>query len=417
MNQEMFRKAARDRLSSPGQLEDAIRVAAPRTWMALAAVLLVALAAGLWGVLGRLPTTVTGTGVLIRAGGVYSLVSTTSGRVQQMLVADDATVARDQVIAIVDQPELRARLRAGEEALARERADLAELVERRDRALRFDLEQRRRERASLDEQVRQATAELEFLRGELSINRDLESRGLVTRQTTIDIERRIEQCRAQAATLRGQIQQSAGAGQMARDRVTEDVAAARQRLADHERDLGLLRRQTDEGTRVRSFHAGRVVAVKVEAGAMVTVGTPMVSLEVPQNSLEAVLFVDAGRVKEVTAGMRVELTPSAIRREEYGFITGVVTRVSEYPATFEEEMRLLANEPLVRALQGDGADTQVNVRLDRDATTRSGFKWSSRTGPPVAIDSGTMCGAEIVTRSDPPIRLVFPAIRRTLGLD
>jgi HlyD family secretion protein len=98
-------------------------------------------------------------------------------------------------------------------------------------------------------------------------------------------------------------------------------------------------------------------------------------------------------------------------------MSGVVTYVSTYPATLEEEMRLLENEPLVRAMQGDGPDIQVSVTLDRDPTTKSGFKWSSRTGPPVLVDSGTICTAEIVTRTERPINLVFPAVKRTLGID
>ncbi len=58
MDKQIFRKKSLDRISSPEQLNDYIRVANPSVWLILAAVLVLLAGTLVWGVLGRLETTV-----------------------------------------------------------------------------------------------------------------------------------------------------------------------------------------------------------------------------------------------------------------------------------------------------------------------------------------------------------------------
>ena len=64
--QSLFRKKSLERLSSPERLEQLIQVVRPQDWLALATLgALVVFALG-WSILGRIPITVSGRGVLIR---------------------------------------------------------------------------------------------------------------------------------------------------------------------------------------------------------------------------------------------------------------------------------------------------------------------------------------------------------------
>ena len=56
MRSELFRKKSMERLSSPEQLNDYIRVVSPAAWMVLAAVALLLAGVCVWGVFGRLDT-------------------------------------------------------------------------------------------------------------------------------------------------------------------------------------------------------------------------------------------------------------------------------------------------------------------------------------------------------------------------
>ena len=59
MNQQLFRKKSVDRVSSPEQLNEYIRVANPGVWMVLAAIVILLAGVVVWGFIGHLDTTLT----------------------------------------------------------------------------------------------------------------------------------------------------------------------------------------------------------------------------------------------------------------------------------------------------------------------------------------------------------------------
>ncbi|MBR6784912.1 MAG: hypothetical protein IKM25_01520 [Clostridia bacterium] len=59
MNEQLFRKKSIEKVSSPEQLNEYIRVSNPGVWMILAAIVLLLIGVCVWGVLGHLDTTVT----------------------------------------------------------------------------------------------------------------------------------------------------------------------------------------------------------------------------------------------------------------------------------------------------------------------------------------------------------------------
>lgn len=56
MNKQIFRKKSVDRMSSPEQLNDYIKVTNPGVWMALAAIVILLVGVCVWGVFGKLET-------------------------------------------------------------------------------------------------------------------------------------------------------------------------------------------------------------------------------------------------------------------------------------------------------------------------------------------------------------------------
>lgn len=59
MNERLFRKSSIDRVSSPEQLNDYIRVTNPGVWLVLAAVAALLIGGCVWGIFGRLDTTIS----------------------------------------------------------------------------------------------------------------------------------------------------------------------------------------------------------------------------------------------------------------------------------------------------------------------------------------------------------------------
>jgi multidrug resistance efflux pump len=89
-----FRRRALERVSSPEELDRLVKVALPRTWIALAGLGLLIVAATVWAVAARVPTTVDAQGYLLRQGGIRVAGAPTAG-----IVVDVFRRSGDQVTA------------------------------------------------------------------------------------------------------------------------------------------------------------------------------------------------------------------------------------------------------------------------------------------------------------------------------
>ena len=114
--------------------------------------------------------------------------------------------------------------------------------------------------------------------------------------------------------------------------------------------------------------------------------------------------------------MDVQISPANIKREEYGFIRGRVNFVSPYPATAEGMLHTLGNMSLVESLLGQGPVLEIRVGLVPTARTTSGLKWSSKDGPPITIQSGTICSGSIIEKTHSPVSYVIPWLRELTGI-
>lgn len=190
-------------------------------------------------------------------------------------------------------------------------------------------------------------------------------------------------------------------------------------LREAERTLATLMQRLEDESAIRSPQTGRVLEIKMRSGDIVSRGAPLVSLQLADGQatgLQAVVYVPAARGKAITPGMDVQISPTIAAREEYGFLLGKVTYVSEFPATREGMMRVLANQGLVENLSAAGAPYAVWADLQPDATSKSGYQWSSPKGSQILVNSGTLCDVFITVREQRPIELVLPLLRRASGL-
>ena len=71
MNGQLFRKKSMERISSPEQLNDYIRVSNPGIWMILAAIVILLAGVCIWGVIGHLDTEISA--VAISRDGVMTV--------------------------------------------------------------------------------------------------------------------------------------------------------------------------------------------------------------------------------------------------------------------------------------------------------------------------------------------------------
>lgn len=78
---QIFNKSAIEKMSSPEQLDKALKVTSPLSWLVLLALSVVVAVTVVWSFLGKLPVTVTATGVISDLSGVVSIYAPESGKV------------------------------------------------------------------------------------------------------------------------------------------------------------------------------------------------------------------------------------------------------------------------------------------------------------------------------------------------
>ena len=200
-----------------------------------------------------------------------------------------------------------------------------------------------------------------------------------------------------------------------RESIQNKVLDVQSQLAHYQNQLVLENHDYQESSIVRSFQSGWVTDVLVSPYTLIQRGAPLMNyvLEKDQD-IWAIAFVDQqGGVVE--SGMRAEISPSSIKREEYGSIRGSVGSASEFPISESTVYDLLRNRSLVQYFMKDKTPYLVHVKLDRDAQNPSGYHWSSHKAPPQKIRSGMLCDVRIVLYQQRPIELIFPMLKRWIG--
>lgn len=412
----IFRKVALERLSSPEQLDQLVRVTDPRGWLALVGLGALVVAGLGWGIWGEIPTEARGEGILLRQGGVSDLVSAAAGQVEEVLVEVGDVLEKGQPVARIRQDALTRQIEDGRARLAAESRELETLERSADEQKRLRARDLAQQRADLERTLATLESDLALLRERLAAEQALLDDGLITKQTFLTTQQALNTKQDDLAARR-----LALAGlelkQLEADRqLDQQLEVRRGTRRDLELEVGELEAQLEETVRVVSPFAGRVLEVLADRGDVVSPGTVMLSVEVLSEDLMAVLFVPASEGKAVVAGMAVRVSPSNVRREEYGSMLGQVVWVSEFPSTARGMTRLLGNEALVTKLMEQGPPIQVNVALTKDAATVSGYRWSSSRGPSLEISSGTLASGDVVVKSERPLALVVPTLREALGL-
>ena len=416
MNTRIFREASIERLSSPEQLDQILRTTSSRLWIALVAVLLVIGVSIVWLYTGTIVTTATGEGVIVRSGGVLNVVTRGGGVVLELTVKPGDLVKANQLVATVAQPVLVETVRQTREALQQASQEREHALNIQKESARLQLDALERQRANAERRITEWEQQATLQAERISTEEQLLEKGLVTKQQLLDFKQKVADIRDQVATLRAQIKQFDAQTFDLQSRPQVEDADTRARIANLRRDLAGREKELSLAETVVSPFDGQVLEVKVFPGSTVAAAEPVLSIQSDTDNLEVIAYIPALQAKETTYGMEAQISPSNIKREEYGFIRGQVVYVADYPATPAALMRNFENESLVAALAGSGPITEIRATLQSDRTSPTGMQWSTSHGPKTIVTAGSICSVQIITRRQKPISLLLPYVKAKLGV-
>lgn len=414
---KVFRKVALERLSSPEQLDQLLQVTRPQGWIAAVVLVMLSAVVVVWGFWGLIPTEAAGEGILLRQGGVGQVVSAGSGQVEEILVAVGEQVRRGQVVARIRQDALERQIKDAETRRRDVEAERRELTLLLDAQRTLSLSKENQQRGNLERSIATLERQERLLAEKTRSQEELLQDGLVTQQTLLGSEQELTQTRDQLASKRLELAGLKLSRLESEQALDQQLEEKDRRLRELDLELRELQASLQENVEMRSTVDGRVLELVTALGDVVSPGTPLLSLEVAsEEELIAVLFVPAEQGKQIQVGMDARITPTTVKREEHGFIQGEVQWVAKFPSTSLGMERLLANQGLVERLMSAGPPIQINVKLERDADTPSGFSWSSSRGPDITISTGTLAAGGVIVRRERPVELIIPTVRKKLGL-
>lgn len=400
MQNELFRKSALQSLSSPEQLDQLLKITSPKAWIALCAIGAILLAAVAWSIFGKLPTTVTGHGVVIRKGGISNIVSNGSGTLfdlKDFRPGDE--IQKGQIVGHVSQPLLEQQIAEAKINLGQERFISAKEDEMQQKILRAKEEQ------------------LSSLRNTEQQQAELWRAGLITRQRYDETRQAIYATQNDIAAAKIALhhnrsyEEDAGAGNQ--PRVREESSRVQQAV----NRLNELQLRYQVSSNITSEYKGTVIEILAENGEAVKEGQPIISIEAEHKRREVVTYLpSSGIAKSIKPGMEAHISPVTHKKEQYGYLIGKVLTVSKFPATEEGMMVLLNNTALVRELSKNGPPTAVAIEFVVDEKTRSGYKWSSKAGDAIEVRSGTLCSATFIIEEKRPISLIIPLLKEVIGV-
>ncbi len=413
-----FRKAALEKLSTPEKLDQLIKVTGPRAWIALVTISVAFATAIAWSFWGNVKTKLNVTGVLL-GGEVHEVVSTAQGQLVELKVIIGDEVKNGDVIAVIEQPQLAQQIEEAEALLMERKFELGQLRSFGLQDARLQGEFIYQQRSSLQLQKKTQAKILGFLRTQLETEKGLQKKGLITTSQVINTEQQIEGARNEIESLKAQMAQTSSQKLNLDFDSEQKINISKQRIAEAERNIGQLKERYDVQSNIRSQYNGQVVEVLTDAGVIVGQGAPLFKLKNRDGltgDLRGVLYIPSQDGKKIKVGMEALVAPSTVQPQDFGFMKATVTYVSDFPITQKGMMTSVKNDQIVQGFLGMGAPFEVHVEFEKDPDSYSGFRWTSAQGPNVLINEGTSCVGKVTVKSEPPVTIVVPALKKFFDL-
>lgn len=430
MAKQLFRKVALQKMSSPEQLEQLITITTPAGWLALLAIGGFLVAAIFWSLYGSIPTQVQGSGIILGREGMVSVQVQYPGKITTLNIEVGEMVEQGQIIARLQQDELLEKIRMAQLELKNLKTSFEEKKKTEEETNHLQLQELTQREENQYQQIMGLESQLHTLnelkrqqQEKKAAHEKLMQEGSVTESKVLEAEHELVKIQQQIDAIQLQIGEAKHqlhtidleVKQIENTRVIDELRYSQQ-IEKAKLEIRTLQNTFAENSQIVSPDRGRVLEIPLKQGDLVRPGMTILLMErvTAGSGLEVVVYFSPLTGKQLKKGMKAQVSPSTVKQEKYGFLKGTVADIDRYPSTFTDIMNTLQNESLARMLVADIAPIKVKVHLIADAGTPSGYTWSSRNGPPIEIDSGTLSSVTVIVEEQPPIALVMPILRKVL---
>lgn len=417
MTNGMFRQNALQKLSSPEQLDYAVTIIKPSSWIIIVTIGILLFAAIVWGVFGTIPEKVNGSGVLINSSGLASITSASGGIVKDVFLKKGETVSKGQIIARVERQDLLEQLQIASQKLINLQQDYDNTAGLSVRSTNLTDEMLAKSERDLRSQVSTLSVQIADAERKEQNMKSLFEDGIISESMYLSARSELLSLQRQKQETEQKIMDTGVSRIKTTGESSKQLMALQHQIEEAKKQLEIQQESYQNATRIVSPLSGRVYEVSLVRGSYVATGAAIAIIEPFSSdgySLESTMFFTAQDGKRIKRGMNIAVSPATVKQEEYGFIQGIVTNVSEFPVSNQYLMATLQNQALAESFAKAGAPIEVKVSLIPDPSTKSGFRWSSSKGPDSTLGTGVLCTGSVTVRTQRPVQLVIPLVKRKI---
>lgn len=418
MSAGFFRKSALEKLSTPEKLDQLIKVTNRKAWIALLTIALAIGTAVVWSIFGKVKTKIDVVGI-IQGGEVHEVVATSQGQLVELNIKIGSQVKKGDIIATLHQPELSQQIEDAKAILTDRNFEMGKIVSYGGQGSQLQNEFISQTRKSILGEIDSERKKLSFLYNQLESENTLLGKGLIIKSQVANTKQQIEASKNTIERLKGQMAETSSQQNNVNFDLQQKLTLQNQRIAEAKRNLEFLNERFDTQKNIRSPYDGEVVEVLTERGVVVGTGTPLFKLKNQKDDtkkITSVLYIPSKDGKKIKKGMEALVSPSTVQPQEFGFIKGKVTYISDFPITQQGMLNSVKNDQLAKGLLAMGPLFEVHVDFEKDLNSYSGFRWTSAKGPDVKIKEGTSCMGKITIYEERPVTIVVPAFKNFFDL-
>ena len=385
--------------------------------MALGVLLVAAI---IWGIFGRIPEKVNGAGLLINSSDLMSVTYSYGGTIKNVFLESGMEVQKGQIIARIEREDLLESIQVANlklEILQQTYDTSTPLITRQ---VDMTDEMLAKSEKDFQTQIVNVSNQLDTAKRKEKTMKELFDDGLITEMEYLETRKEVLSMEMQKQSAE---QQLLNAG-VNRVKTSSDLKQEKMNLQhqidEAKKQLEIAQRNYQIATKIVSPVAGKIYEVSVARGSYVAPGSTVAIVEpylTDGETLRAVMYFPVKDGKRVKRGMNIAVIPTTTKQEEYGFIQGIVTSVSDFPVSPQYLQTVMQNPVLAQSFTAESSPIEVRISMVPDPTTETGFKWSSSRGPNDTLTPGISTTGFVIVRSQRPIEMIVPLIKKkVLGI-
>lgn len=407
-SQPIFRDEALAHISTPSDVNKVISVVGSGTWLLIAVFVVVALMALGWLFYGSIPITLQGQGILIPKGGIFETISSPEGlnTIKELTVKTGQIVEKDQVIAVLDNPEASKTIIVRTNYVADLKKKKEQLSKEAEQSIAEKKEHYEQQKKIIEEGLKTKVDYRKHLENNLNKQKGLLEKGYAKQQNVLDVETQLNALKDEDLRNKEKLVQLQKELMVDEENWSQKLRDITMKLDDEERDLNNLKSRQEAIKAIRTPRGGKVISIPHKVGDNVNANEPLVTISHgDENQLEALIYLNPLEGKEVKVGMKVYMIPTHLEKEHVGYIQGEVIAVSPYPETVRSLMSTLQNEELVKKFTESSPPISARIALTKEKGKNTPIELTN-------LSPGTWIYGRVVVERRSPFAIIIPELKK-----